>query len=97
MERKIQFWLKVAGWSGLLSGSTYLILYQTVKSMIFLVPLIIVIIFSTYILTTSKEKMWLDSKRLLLTCIFAFFFVSLIQGIFMAIAYFYSRKLQQNK
>ena len=97
MEKRVQFWLRVAGWSGLLSASTYLMLYQAVKSIIFLVPLIIVIIFSTYVLTTAKEKIWLNAQRLLWTCIFAFFFVSLIQGVFMAIAYFYGRKLEEKK
>lgn len=97
MERKIQFWLKVAGWSGLLSASAYLMLFQAVRSIVFLIPLLIVIIFSVYLLTTAKEEMWLNTRKLLLTCIFAFIFVSLLQGVFMAIAYFYGRKLQQSK
>ena len=92
MERKIQFWLRLTGWAGLLSGSAYLMLFQDYKSLIFAVPLLIVVIFSVYLLTTAKEKMWLNPRKLLSTCIFAFIFVSLIQGLFMAIAYYYGRK-----
>ena len=48
---RIEFWVKVAGWSGLLSAFGVLMFYQLTGMRIFLVHLIIIILFSAYTIT----------------------------------------------
>ena len=89
---RIEFWVKVAGWSGLLSAFGVLMFYQLTGMGIFLVHLIIIILFYAYTLTTSKEPFWHNSNRVLWILLFSFFFTSIFQAIFVAIVYFKSKK-----
>ena len=40
MIKKISFWVRLAGWSGLISGSSVLVLYQYTHNIMFLINLI---------------------------------------------------------
>ena len=44
MVKKIAFWVRLAGWSGLVSGSSVLMLYQYSHSSLFLINLITIVI-----------------------------------------------------
>ena len=46
MVKKIAFWVRLAGWSGLVSGSSVLMLYQYSHSSLFLINLITIVLFS---------------------------------------------------
>ncbi len=58
MVKKIAFWVRLAGWSGLISGSSVLMLYQYSHSSLFLINLITIVLFSTYALATANDKKW---------------------------------------
>lgn len=56
MIKKISFWVRLAGWSGLISGSSVLVLYQYTHNIMFLINLITIILFSAYALATANDK-----------------------------------------
>ncbi|MBD5429426.1 hypothetical protein [Lactobacillus sp.] len=87
IKNKTVFWVRVAGWSGLLAGSGMLEMYKMTGSMLFLITLGIVVIFSAYLLTTAKTPRWQNSKWIVKVMIFSLIFSSLIQTIFLWLAY----------
>lgn len=56
MVKKIAFWVRLAGWSGLISGSSVLMLHQYSHSSLFLINLITIVLFSAYALATANDK-----------------------------------------
>ena len=65
MIKKISFWVRLAGWTGLISGSSVLVLYQYTHNIMFLINLITIILFSAYALATANDKRWKNTDWLL--------------------------------
>ena len=65
MIKKISFWVRLAGWSGLISGSSVLVLYQYTHNIMFLINIITIILFSAYALATANDKRWTNTDWLL--------------------------------
>lgn len=89
---KISFWVKVTGWSGLISASGAITLYQLTNNWMFLISTVIIVLFSAYALSTSKDVIWRNKDRVFWILMFSIFFVSLLQSIFVLIIYFKSKK-----
>ena len=95
MIKKISFWVRTAGWSGLISGSSVLILYQYSHNPMFLVNLVTIVLFSAYALTTANDKRWENLTWLLRVILLVLIFVSVLPTIFLGIGYFIERKRNQ--
>lgn len=92
IQDKTKFWIRVAGWSGLISAMATLTLYQESHSWLFLVSLALIILFSAYVLATSNEPRWHQEKWLFRVLIFCLVFVSILPSIFIGVAYYRVRK-----
>lgn len=90
-ERKITFWLRLAGWLCLLPASVYLYFYQALQgtqmATAFLIELVIVFLFAIFILTTAKSARWHKPSSIFMLMVFAFIFVSIIIFIPLFVAY----------
>ncbi len=64
MIKKISFWVRLAGWTGLISGSSVLVLYQYTHNIMFLINLITIILFSAYALATANDKRWKEELNI---------------------------------
>ncbi|WP_410405774.1 hypothetical protein [Lactobacillus gasseri] len=97
MVKKIAFWVRLAGWSGLISGSSVLMLYQYSHSSLFLINLITIVLFSAYALANANDKKWENSDWLLkvILVVLVLVFVSILPTIFLGIGYFIERKRNQ--
>ena len=89
MVKKIAFWVRLAGWSGLISGSSVLMLYQYSHSSLFLINLITIVLFS------ANDKKWENPDWLLKVILVVLVFVSILPTIFLGIGYFIERKRNQ--
>ncbi|WP_297940679.1 hypothetical protein [uncultured Lactobacillus sp.] len=96
MIKKISFWVRLAGWSGLISGSSVLVLYQYTHNIMFLINLITIILFSAYALATSNDKRWKNTDWLLRVILIVLVFVSILPTIFLGVGYFIERKRNQH-
>ncbi|MFD3286194.1 hypothetical protein [Lactobacillus johnsonii] len=95
MIKKISFWVRLAGWTGLISGSSVLVLYQYTHNIMFLINLITIILFSAYALATANDKRWKNTDWLLRVILIVLVFVSILPTIFLGIGYFIERKRNQ--
>ena len=95
MVKKISFWIRLAGWSGLISGSSVLVLYQYSHNILFLINLITIVLFSAYALTTANDRKWRNPDWLLKVILLVLVFVSILPSIFLGIGYFIERKRNQ--
>lgn len=95
MVKKMSFWVRLAGWSGLISGSSVLMLYQLSHSALFLINLITIVLFSAYALATANDKRWENTSWLLKVILLVLVFVSILPTIFLGIGYFIERKRNQ--
>lgn len=95
MFKKISFWVRLAGWSGLIAASSVLVLYQYSHSIMFLLNLITIILFSAYALATANEKRWENTHWLSRIIFLVILFVSILPSIFLGIGYFIERKRNQ--
>ena len=96
MIKKISFWVRLAGWSGLISGSSVLVLYQYTHNIMFLINLITIILFSAYALATANDKRWTNTDWLLRAILIVLVFVSILPTSFLGIGYFIERKRNQH-
>lgn len=96
MIKKISFWVRLAGWSGLISGSSVLVLYQYTHNIMFLINLITIILFSAYAFATANDKRWTNTDWLLRVILIVLVFVSILPTIFLWIGYFIERKRNQH-
>ena len=96
MIKKISFWVRLAGWTGLISGSSVLVLYQYTHNIMFLINLITIILFSAYALATANDKRWKNTDWLLRVILIVLVFVSILPTIFLGIGYFIKRKHNQH-
>ena len=96
MIKKISFWVRLAGWSGLISGSSVLVLYQYTHNIMFLINLITIILFSAYALATANDKRWTNTDWLLRVILIVLVFVSNSTDNFLRIGYFIERKRNQH-
>ena len=96
MIKKISFWVRLAGWSGLISGSSVLVLYQYIHNIMFLINLITINLFSAYALATANDKRWTNTDWLLRVILIVLVFVSILPTIFLGIGYFIERKRNQH-
>ena len=96
MIKKISFWVRLAGWTGLISGSSVLVLYQYTHNIMFLINLITIILFSDYALATANDKRWKNTDWLLRVILIVLVFVSILPTIFLGIGYFIERKRNQH-
>lgn len=87
VKDKFNFWIRTAGWSGLISAVGTLELYKVTGNWVFIADLILIILFSVFILTTSTETFWKKRKTMLMILFFCFVFVSIIPAIFLWLAY----------
>lgn len=87
IKNKTIFWVRVAGWSGLIAGAGMLEMYKMTGNTTFMITLGIVIIFSAYLLATANTPRWENSKWIMRVMIFCLIFSSLIQTIFLWFAY----------
>lgn len=87
IKNKTTFWVRAAGWSGLISGAEMLEMYKMTGNLTFMITLGIVIIFSAYLLATATTPRWKNSKWIMKVMIFCLIFSSLIQTIFLWFAY----------
>ena len=88
MIKKISFWVRLAGWSGLISGCSVLVM--------FLINIITIILFSAYALATANDKRWTNTDWLLRVILIVLVFVSILPTIFLGIGYFIERKRNQH-
>ena len=95
MVKKIAFWVRLAGWSGLISESSVLMLYQYSHSSLFLINLITIVLFSAYALANANDKKWENPDWLLKVILVVLVFVSILPTIFLGIGYFIERKRNQ--
>jgi hypothetical protein len=95
MEKKIILWIQIAGWSGLLAASALLMLYEVSQAAVFLMALVIVIIFSAYLLATAKTPRWQNPRGYVGPIIFSFLFTSWITAILLLVAQHYAKAKQQ--
>ncbi|MBP2058289.1 putative membrane protein YukC [Lactobacillus colini] len=87
IRNKSTFWVRVSGWSGLVAGTGMLELYKITGNITFIATLVIVIIFSAYLLATAKTDRWQNSKWIMTVMIFGLIFASALQAIFLWFAY----------
>lgn len=87
IKNKTTFWVRAAGWSGLIAAAGMLQMYKMTGNMTFMITLGIVIIFSAYLLATATTPRWKNSKWVMKMMIFCLIFSSLIQTIFLWLAY----------
>lgn len=87
IKDKAVFWIRVAGWTGLIAGAGTLELYKMTGNSTFLFTLGIVIVFSAYVLATATTPRWKNTKWIMKMMIFCLIFVSVIQTIFLWLAY----------
>ena len=87
IKNKTTFWVRAAGWSGLIAGAGMLEMYKMTGNITFMITLGIVIIFSAYLLATAATPRWKNSKWIMKAMIFCLIFSSLIQTIFLWFAY----------
>lgn len=94
--RRMQYWLRFAGWINLLPASAYLYFYHmyqhTPIASVFMIELVIIVLFAAYLLATTKSERWLKPRRIMTAAIFSIFFVSLIVAIPLFVAYYYCRQ-----
>ena len=95
MVKKISFWVRLAGWSGLISGSSVLVLYQYSQSILLLINLITIVLFSSNAKTTANDRKWKNPDWLLKVILLVLVFVSILPSIFLGIGYFIERKRNQ--
>lgn len=91
IKNKTTFWVRVAGWSGLIAAIMMLQLYNISHAGLFLITLAIVIIFSAYLLATASTSRWQNPSWIIKVVIFSLFFVSILPTIFLFIAYLTAR------
>ncbi|QNQ81555.1 hypothetical protein FP435_08195 [Lactobacillus sp. PV037] len=91
IKNKTSFWIKVAGWSGLIAAAVMLQLYNMSHAGLFLITLAIVVVFSAYLLATANTSRWQNPSWIIKVTIFSLFFVSLLPTIFLFIAYLNAR------
>ena len=98
-NKKIVFWLRLAGWLCLLPASAWLYLFQTSQgetgSYLFLVLLIFIVLFALFVLVTAKSKRWLNQTTVSILAIFALSFVPVVISSPICLAYGNAKKLNQ--
>lgn len=88
----VRRWIRISGWLGIFVAYIILQMYNYTHQPMFIVSLVIVILYSAYILATSAEPSWYITSIMLRRIIICICLVSIIQGVFLCIAYYKLKK-----
>lgn len=92
LAKKIIIDVQISGWSCLIPASGLLYLYQVTHYASFLWGLALVVLYSAYVLATSKLDKWQSPSYVLRMSLIAMFFVGFLPSIPLLFCYSQERK-----